>query len=102
MGTGRLRVAIGAALAVAAVVAIIAPRGSSGDDQKQPYPNRQLQIMAPAAPGGGWDSTARAFQSSARDAKLDDGIEVFNVDGAGGTLGLSQLVSKSSGDPYEL
>jgi putative tricarboxylic transport membrane protein len=58
--------------------------------------------MAPAAPGGGWDSTARAFQSSARDAELDDGIEVFNVDGAGGTLGLSQLVSKASGDPYEL
>jgi hypothetical protein len=40
--------------------------------------------------------------SSARDAKLDDGIEVFNVDGAGGTLGLSQLASKASGDPYEL
>jgi tripartite-type tricarboxylate transporter receptor subunit TctC len=41
-------------------------------------------------------------QSSARDAKLDDGIEVFNVDGAGGTLGLSQLVSRASGDPYQL
>ena len=102
MATGRLRVVIGALLAVAALVAIVAPSGSSGDDQKQPYPNRQLQIMAPAAPGGGWDSTARAFQSSARDAELDDGIEVFNVDGAGGTLGLSQLVSKASGDPYEL
>jgi putative tricarboxylic transport membrane protein len=93
---------IGAALAVAALVAIVAPSGSSGDDQTKAYPNRQLQIMAPAAPGGGWDSTARAFQSSARDAELDDGIEVFNVDGAGGTLGLSQLVSKASGDPYEL
>jgi len=102
MGPGRVRVLIGGLLTVAAIVAIAAPSGSSGDDQKQPYPNRQLQIMAPAAPGGGWDSTARAFQSSARDAKLDDGIEVFNVDGAGGTLGLSQLVSKSSGDPYEL
>jgi putative tricarboxylic transport membrane protein len=102
MGTGRLRVVIGGLLAVAALVALVAPSGSSGDDEKQPYPNRQLQIMAPAAPGGGWDTTARAFQSSARDAKLDDGIEVFNVDGAGGTLGLSQLVSKASGDPYEL
>jgi putative tricarboxylic transport membrane protein len=27
---------------------------------------------------------------------------VFNVDGAGGTLGLSQLVSKASGDPCQL
>jgi putative tricarboxylic transport membrane protein len=93
---------IGALLAVAAIVAIAAPGGSRGDDQTQAYPNRQLQIMAPAAPGGGWDTTARAFQSSARDAELDDGIEVFNVDGAGGTLGLSQLVSKASGDPYQL
>jgi putative tricarboxylic transport membrane protein len=102
MGKGRERMLIGGLLAVAAVVAIVAPSGSSGDDASKPYPTRQLSIMAPAAPGGGWDSTARAFQSSARDAKLDDGIEVFNVEGAGGTLGLSQLVSKSAGDPYEL
>ena len=47
--------------------------------------------MAPAAPGGGWDSTARAFQQASRDASLDEGVEVFNVEGAGGTLGLSQL-----------
>ena len=93
---------IGGALAVAAVIAIAAPGGTAGDDQTQAYPNRPLQIMAPAAPGGGWDTTARAFQASARDAELDDGIEVFNVDGAGGTLGLSQLVSKASGDPYQL
>ncbi len=58
--------------------------------------------MAPAAAGGGWDTTARAFQGASRAAKLDDGIEVFNVEGAGGTLGLSQLVSKGSGDPYQL
>jgi putative tricarboxylic transport membrane protein len=54
--------------------------------------------MAPAAAGGGWDTTARAFQQGSRDAKLDDGVEVFNVEGAGGTLELSEPVSKSSGD----
>ena len=43
-----------------------------------------------------------AFQGSSRSGKLDDGIEVFNVEGAGGTLGLSQLVSNGSGDPYQL
>ena len=102
MGTDRVRMLIGGLLAVAAVVAIAAPGDSTGDDQSEPYPNRQLSIMAPAAPGGGWDTTARAFQSSAREAKLDDGIEVFNVEGAGGTLGLSQLVSKDNGDPYQL
>jgi putative tricarboxylic transport membrane protein len=102
---GRLgsRAAIGAGFFVAAVVAIVAPGGASGgDDASQPYPARQLSIMAPAAAGGGWDTTARAFQSASRASKLDDGIEVFNVEGAGGTLGLSQLVSKGSGDPYQL
>ena len=75
---------------------------AGGDDGSKPYPNRQISIMAPAAPGGGWDTTGRAFQAASRDAKLDDGIEVYNVDGAGGTLGLSQLVSKDAGDPYQL
>ena len=97
------RAVIGGLLAVAALIAIVAPGGASGgDDASQPYPARQLSIMAPAAAGGGWDTTARAFQGASRAAKLDDGIEVFNVEGAGGTLGLSELVSKSSGDPYQL
>jgi putative tricarboxylic transport membrane protein len=102
---GRLgsRALIGAAFAVAALVAILLPGGASGgDDASKPYPTRQLSIMAPAAAGGGWDTTARAFQAASRSAKLDDGTEVFNVEGAGGTLGLSQLVSKGSGDPYQL
>lgn len=96
------RAIIGGLLAVAAVIALAVPGGAGGDAVGEDYPSRQLEIMAPAAPGGGWDSTARAFQSASRDAKLDNGIEVFNVEGAGGTLGLSQLVSKGAGDPYEL
>src|SRR3954470_22060507 len=102
---GRLgsRAVIGGLMALAALVALIAPGGASGgDDASKPYPTRQLSIMAPAAAGGGWDTTARAFQAASRSAKLDDGIEVFNVEGAGGTLGLAQLVSKDAGDPYQL
>jgi putative tricarboxylic transport membrane protein len=97
------RAVIGGLLAAAAVVAIALPGGASGgEDGSEPYPDRQVSVMAPAAPGGGWDTTARAFQAASHDAKLDDGLEVFNVEGAGGTLGLSQLVSKDSGDPYQL
>nr|WP_246852175.1 tripartite tricarboxylate transporter substrate-binding protein [Patulibacter sp. SYSU D01012] len=59
--------------------------------------------MAPADPGGGWDSTARALQSTIREAFPDGpGADVYNVTGAGGTLGLSQLVTKNDGDPYQL
>ena len=76
------------------------PGGASGgDDASQPYPTRQLSIMAPAAAGGGWDTTARAFQAASRAAKLDDGIEVFNVEGAGGTLGLSAARLQGLGRP---
>jgi putative tricarboxylic transport membrane protein len=96
------RAIIGSVLAVAALAAIVWPGASGGDDASRPYPTRQLEIMAPAAPGGGWDSTARAFQQSSRDAELDKGAEVYNVEGAGGTLGLAQLVSKDHGDPYQL
>jgi putative tricarboxylic transport membrane protein len=96
------RAVIGGLLAVAAIVAIVVPGGASGDDASEAYPTRQIAIMAPAAPGGGWDTTARAFQAASRDAGLDEGIEVFNVEGAGGTLGLSELVSKDAGDPYQL
>jgi putative tricarboxylic transport membrane protein len=58
--------------------------------------------MAPADPGGGWDETARALQDSARKGGLASNIEVYNVPGAGGTIGLSQLASKRSGDPNQL
>src|SRR3954453_5881561 len=74
MGTGRLRMLIGAPLAVAAVVAIAALGGTAGDDQTQVYANRQLQIMAAAAPGGGGDPAARAARVPPRDPGLDDGI----------------------------
>ncbi|HWG84973.1 MAG TPA: tripartite tricarboxylate transporter substrate-binding protein [Deinococcales bacterium] len=52
-----------------------------------------LRIMAPAAPGGGWDQTSRALQSVIQDNKLAGSTQVFNVPGAGGTIGLAQLVN---------
>jgi putative tricarboxylic transport membrane protein len=58
--------------------------------------------MAPADPGGGWDETARALQQTMKEAKLGKGAEVYNVPGAGGTLGLSQLVSKQKGNDDQL
>ncbi|HZJ09988.1 MAG TPA: tripartite tricarboxylate transporter substrate-binding protein [Trueperaceae bacterium] len=57
-----------------------------------------LRIMAPAGPGGGWDGTARAMQAALRDAGVVDQVEVFNVPGAGGTIGLAQLASSESGN----
>lgn len=66
------------------------------------WASETLQIMAPASPGGGWDSTAREIQRSLQEAGLVETVEVFNVEGAGGTIGLADLASKHSGDGHML
>jgi putative tricarboxylic transport membrane protein len=52
-----------------------------------------LLLVAPAAPGGGWDQTARTFQQVIEKEGLARIVEVQNVPGAAGTIGLSQFVS---------
>ena len=59
--------------------------------------------MAPADPGGGWDSTARALAQSLTDGEIiETNASVYNVGGAGGTVGLAQFVSDAAGNPHEL
>lgn len=60
------------------------------------------KIMAPAAPGGGWDQTARSMQTALQDEKISGSVQVTNVPGAGGTIGLAQFVNQASGDPSQL
>ncbi|GAB4068373.1 tripartite tricarboxylate transporter substrate binding protein [Ancylobacter sonchi] len=62
----------------------------------------ELKIMAPAAPGGGWDQTARSMQHVLQTDKLVSNVQVLNVPGAGGTIGLAQFVNASKGDPHAL
>ncbi|MFI6102096.1 Bug family tripartite tricarboxylate transporter substrate binding protein [Lentzea sp. NPDC051213] len=56
----------------------------------------KLEIMAPADPGGGWDQTARAMQTAVSGAKLAGSVQVSNVGGAGGTVGLQKLANERS------
>ena len=59
-------------------------------------------IMAPAAPGGGWDQTARTMQSVLQETGISGNVQVTNVPGAGGAIGLAQFVNQSKGDPEAL
>jgi len=59
-------------------------------------------IMAPASPGGGWDGTARSMQEVMQAEGIASSVEVINVPGAGGTVGLAQFVADSAGDPTKL
>jgi putative tricarboxylic transport membrane protein len=61
-----------------------------------------LKIMAPAAPGGGWDQTARAMQQALVAAGLAKSVQVYNVAGAGGSVGIAQFVTTAKGDPHQL
>jgi putative tricarboxylic transport membrane protein len=47
----------------------------------------------PGQPGGGWDQTARAMQQALEAEKIASGVQVQNIGGAGGTIGLAQFVS---------
>ena len=59
-------------------------------------------ILAPAAPGGGWDQTARTMQAVLQEEGISGNVQVTNVPGAGGTIGLAQFVNQAAGDPEQL
>ncbi|HEY6135197.1 MAG TPA: tripartite tricarboxylate transporter substrate-binding protein [Rubrivivax sp.] len=61
-----------------------------------------LKIMAPAGPGGGWDSAARSLQQVLTATGAAKNVQVVNVPGAGGTVGLAQFVNNAKGDGTQL
>lgn len=62
----------------------------------------EVKIMAPAAPGGGWDQTARVMQGVLTSERIVRSAQVTNVAGAGGTIGIAQFVNGARGDPTAL
>ena len=84
--TARRTGAVLVAAALSFTTACAGGGSSSGDAG-----SLSLQIIAPAAVGGGWDSTSRKAQAVLEKEKLVKGAEVVNVEGAGGTIGLARL-----------
>ncbi|HKH32614.1 MAG TPA: tripartite tricarboxylate transporter substrate-binding protein [Beijerinckiaceae bacterium] len=62
----------------------------------------ELKIMAPAAPGGGWDQTARSMQQALMESGAAKSVQVTNIPGAGGTIGVAQFVNGAKGDGNQL
>ena len=58
-----------------------------------------LKMMIPANPGGGWDQTGRNLAAAMQSAKLVSGVQFDNKGGAAGTIGLTQFINASKGDP---
>jgi putative tricarboxylic transport membrane protein len=85
-------------LATTAAMGLVAalPFGALAQDAPQ------IQLFVPAAPGGGWDQTARTMEQVLRKENLISGAQVTNVAGAGGTVGLPQFISRWKGRPNTL
>lgn len=60
-------------------------------------PLERLTLIAPAAPGGGWDQTARAMQHALLAEGIVRVVEVQNIPGAAGTIGLAHFISDYRG-----
>jgi len=86
-----------AALAALAAVLLIPPLISSGADDSGGQV-RGLRILVPNTPGGGYDITARTAAKAMEDGELTRSVEVFNLPGAGGTVGLGRLVNEAGND----
>jgi putative tricarboxylic transport membrane protein len=82
-----------AALAVAAVVSLPVVAAAQGQPA---LPG--LTIVAPAAPGGGWDQLAREMQREIERQALVRTVQVENVPGAAGTIGLARFINGRRGD----
>ncbi|MEE2570196.1 tripartite tricarboxylate transporter substrate-binding protein [Pseudarthrobacter sp. J64] len=91
--------------AVAAGIALMATGcgatggGGTSTGGSDSGPITGLQIMVPNTPGGGYDTTAREAAKVLDQEKITNNTEVFNLAGAGGTVGLARVVNeKGNGD----
>jgi putative tricarboxylic transport membrane protein len=80
------------ALATIVLLAISSSVGAATDPAID-----QLRLIAPAAPGGGWDQTARVMQQVLQRAGIARSAPVENIPGAAGTIGLARFVGSEQG-----
>jgi putative tricarboxylic transport membrane protein len=92
------RLAAVAAIGALALSACGATKKDAGTDGAtaagDSKPASGLQIMVPNAPGGGYDTTARTVAKVMDDSKITTSTQVFNLPGAGGTVGLQRVVNE--------
>lgn len=79
------------------------PATSAAASAASSYPTKPIDIMAPAGTGGGFDTTARLIQKALTDDKIvTQNISVSNKPGAGGTVGMAELIKNNAANPYAL
>lgn len=94
MRIGQVLTAAAALAALLLAPPLIGAATGGGDGDQL----RGLRILVPNSPGSGYDVTARTAATALEDTKLSGSIEVFNLPGAGGTVGLGRTVNESGND----
>lgn len=80
-----------AAGVVAVVILVIAAAVDARRSGASADAHSKLVIVAPASAGGGWDLVARESQQALRANGIVNNVQVVNIPGAAGTIGLSQV-----------
>ena len=76
---------------VVAALIVVAGVWSAVDSGGGDSARSRLGVIAPAAPGGGWDLVARETQQALKSDGIVNNVQVVNIPGAAGTIGLGQL-----------
>jgi len=88
-------------LATAFVIAGLGTAAQADPVKVGDFPNDTLQLMVPAGPGGGLDTTARELQKVLQSEGIGaKPAEVVNVPGGGQTVGLARLISQFDTDAH--
>lgn len=78
-----------------ALMFVLGACSSEEDSSETSFPTGNLEIVAPASPGGGWDSTARAVEKAIDDEGLvDENLQVVNKPGGNGEVGWQYIKDK--------
>lgn len=88
-----------ALLGTVAVLTVLTVSACGVIPSGQAQSDRDLRIMVPNTPGGGYDTTARTAARVMDETHIAPDVQVFNLPGAGGTVGLQRLVDeRGNGD----
>jgi len=86
-------------LLIAALLAAFAGAGGAGPA----FPDRPVEIIAPAGVGGGWDTLSRMTARTLAEEKLvTQPITVTNMPGGSGAVAIAHVVTRRKGDAYTL
>jgi putative tricarboxylic transport membrane protein len=103
----RTRSRLPHAVATASACLVLTSCGGAFETESQDaganYPSQPVTLTAPAEPGSGWDTTARALaQTMEQESLTDSPLPVQNRTGATGCVWHKSMVNDYAGDPYQI